>query len=417
MTNTDRRFIHQLVVAGIACFFAIAIAYTLAPEPEYDAAGAARRPLVMISGQTQQIPLADYVSTVGGLSTNATAAAAGDIQTTTLATGALNRGVITATISGAQNDWNPTGLQTASVIAINVSTQTNLTGITAPTGNVSGRHLCLNNTGASTLSLPHESASSTAANRFILSGQATWQMPGVSAGQASQSLCFYYDTTLSRWVQIGSNWYLPKITAGSSGQFAVATTGAITGSTASMTGFGNVQAATASVLGIVSTTTFTTDVTPMSSYGVNSVVSTTRASGTAPLTNVGGHFSATGAQVNNALVADAGDVLLNKTSGTVGIGATPQIISSIAPTSVNHGSLGTGSTNWVGNVTGVGAFTSVTLTFSTAFANRSWCFAQPNATGQVIYVTNSASAPVFNCTDMAGVAANCVDFSYHCVGQ
>ena len=37
--------------------------------------GTARRPLVIVSGQTEQIPTADYVSTVGGLTTNATAAA------------------------------------------------------------------------------------------------------------------------------------------------------------------------------------------------------------------------------------------------------------------------------------------------------------------------------------------------------
>lgn len=92
------------------------------------------------------------------------------------------------------------------------------------------------------------------------------------------------------------------------------------------------------------------------------------------------------------------------------------------PTSVNHGALGTGSSNTVGNVTGVGANTSVTLTYSNSgFPHRSWCQAATNThTGlvEVIIVTNSATAPVFSCfAATTGAASNCEDFTYWCTGQ
>lgn len=81
------------------------------------------------------------------------------------------------------------------------------------------------------------------------------------------------------------------------------------------------------------------------------------------------------------------------------------------------GTLQAGSSNASGTVTGIGANTSVTITFSVAYDTRSRCFIQAISGAQVFTVTQSASAPVVACFDMAGVAANCVDFSYECVGQ
>src|SRR5262249_13251232 len=115
------------------------------------------------------------------------------------------------------------------------------------------------------------------------------------------------------------------------------------------------------------------------------------------------------------------NVFLNNTSGTTGIGSTPQIIDANGTPSVNHGSMGTGSINWWGNVTSIGANTSVTLTYANSgFTNRSWCQAIPNAgaTPEIIYLTNSSTAPVFNCLNSTtGAAANCNDFTYTCAGQ
>ncbi len=106
---------------------------------------------------------------------------------------------------------------------------------------------------------------------------------------------------------------------------------------------------------------------------------------------------------------------------TLGTTTTAAIFSNAAPTSVSHGSFGTGSTNLAGDVTGIGANTSVVLTYSgTGFTNRSWCQATVNASGtpEFIAVTNSATAPTFSCfNSMTGIAANCVDFSYWCTGQ
>ena len=87
----------------------------------------------------------------------------------------------------------------------------------------------------------------------------------------------------------------------------------------------------------------------------------------------------------------------------------------------SHGTLGTGSTNFVGNITTIGANTSLTLTFSPAFTNRAWCFTQMNSnsvTEEYIVVTNDKAAPTFSCfNSTTGGAANCDDFSYTCYGQ
>ena len=100
--------------------------------------------------------------------------------------------------------------------------------------------------------------------------------------------------------------------------------------------------------------------------------------------------------------------------------ATTVALSPLPPTSVNHGSLGTGSTNLVGNITGIGANASVVLSYSSAFPSRSWCVATPNSntTPEYIVVTNNASAPTFSCFNgTTGASANCVDFTYYCFGQ
>lgn len=107
----------------------------------------------------------------------------------------------------------------------------------------------------------------------------------------------------------------------------------------------------------------------------------------------------------------------------LGIGSTPTAgpkLSNGVPT-VSHGSVGARSTNWVGNITGIGANTTVTLTFVPAFPNGSWCRADPNSIGTPEIISNttlSASVPVFSCINSTtGAAANCVDFTYECIGN
>jgi len=82
--------------------------------------------------------------------------------------------------------------------------------------------------------------------------------------------------------------------------------------------------------------------------------------------------------------------------------------------SANHGTPAAGASDYSGTITGIGANTSVTLTFSIA-RTTSFCQATTATGNQHINVTQSGSAPVFACIDNAsGAAANCVDFTYLC---
>lgn len=103
---------------------------------------------------------------------------------------------------------------------------------------------------------------------------------------------------------------------------------------------------------------------------------------------------------------------------TMGTSSTLAIESVAAPT-VNHGTLAGSSTNFVGRVTSVGTNTSVTLTFgNSGFGTTAFCFAQVEGSAQGIYVTASATAPVFNCFNTTtAAAANCNNFSYQCIGH
>jgi len=90
------------------------------------------------------------------------------------------------------NDWNPTGLATASIIrATSDATVRTITGIIA--GNA-GDLLILTNANASTaITLAHESASSAAANRFFCPGN-------VDVSLTSRSTVWLiYDNASSRW--------------------------------------------------------------------------------------------------------------------------------------------------------------------------------------------------------------------------
>lgn len=151
--------------------------------------------------------------------------------------------------------------------------------------------------------------------------------------------------------------------------------------------------------------------------GAQIVVAPTRISGANPLTNTALWLSSFNGQNNRVLYTDRGDVVFNATSGSTIIAGHK--FSTGAPT-VSFGTLGIGSIDAVGNVTAIGAHTSVTLTYSAGagFTARSWCIAQPETGIQQINVTRSQTAPVFSCFNTTtGVAENCVDFTYSCWGQ
>lgn len=103
------------------------------------------------------------------------------------------RGDITsASLGASQNDYAPTGLATASVIRLTTSTPINITGLT---GGADGRTLTLMNIGANTITLVNQSASSTAANRFLFG-------KNILLG-ADQTVSIIYDTTSQRWRAAG----------------------------------------------------------------------------------------------------------------------------------------------------------------------------------------------------------------------
>lgn len=98
--------------------------------------------------------------------------------------------------SGNNNNYNPTGLSTASLIRITPDASgSTLTGITAP---ASGNQvLWLLNLGGGVLTLSNQSISSSAANRLILGATSLT----INSGQG---IGLWYDTTSTRWRTINA---------------------------------------------------------------------------------------------------------------------------------------------------------------------------------------------------------------------
>lgn len=92
------------------------------------------------------------------------------------------------------DNWNPTGLSTASVIRASTDASRNLTGITAPSDD---RLLILANIGAQDLVLKHD-VTSTAANRFYCPDNSD-----VTLG-ANTWTWLLYDLTSARWRVLGA---------------------------------------------------------------------------------------------------------------------------------------------------------------------------------------------------------------------
>jgi hypothetical protein len=165
-------------------------------------------------------------------------------------------------------------------------------------------------------------------------------------------------------------------------------------------------------------------------YGLFDNLAATKSAGAAGLTQVAAYLSASSASaVNFALQTDSGNDQFNISSGyssfvhDVFIGAAA-MCSKGTPT-VNNGALDAFSTNCYGRITGIGANTSVTLTYSFvgttggAFAGTSRCITQieGSTTVGVEVSTVSTTAPVFSCFAYAtGAAANCPNFNYWCTG-
>lgn len=114
----------------------------------------------------------------------------GDSQANVDATGTftLSGDITPAQITADQNNYNPTGLSSATVLRLNSDAARNITGLS---GGADGRLLIVYNVGSFNIVLKDESSSSTAANRFALQTDITIA-PDVG-------VILQYDSTSSRW--------------------------------------------------------------------------------------------------------------------------------------------------------------------------------------------------------------------------
>lgn len=95
---------------------------------------------------------------------------------------------VSDTITADQNDYNPAGLSTTSVLRITTNNTWTITGLQ---GGADGRLMVIQNVGSNNLILSDEDGLSLAANRFTLNGNKTIY--------PSQALYFRYSATTSRW--------------------------------------------------------------------------------------------------------------------------------------------------------------------------------------------------------------------------
>lgn len=106
--------------------------------------------------------------------------------------------VLESSVSGSQNNFNPTNWQTADMVVFTAAATITLTGLAAPTGTGAKQIKYLvqvGGLGSNKLVLSHDSGSSTAANRIYVD---TNNDSGVSGDYTGY--CLAYDTTDSRWV-------------------------------------------------------------------------------------------------------------------------------------------------------------------------------------------------------------------------
>ena len=96
-------------------------------------------------------------------------------------------------ITANQNDYNPTGLSTASVLRLSTDASRNITGLQ---GGSDGRVVMLENVGSFDFVLKDSDAGSSAANRFALDADITVR--------PDWCVMLKYDSTASRWRMIGS---------------------------------------------------------------------------------------------------------------------------------------------------------------------------------------------------------------------
>lgn len=177
--------------------FALDAGYLLKPDRtiflQYDATSLRWRCL-----SCRQVDLSNALEVVGTLpDANLPASMAGKtLSGTTIISERLDLSgdISPAQITAATNNYDPTGLSTATTLRLTTDATRTITGLA---GGADGRILVLHNVGAFNLILSDEDASSTAGNRFALSANLTLT--------PDQSAVLHYDATSSRWRLFGGS--------------------------------------------------------------------------------------------------------------------------------------------------------------------------------------------------------------------
>lgn len=129
----------------------------------------------------------------------------------------LNAAISPSQITANQNDYNPTNISKSNRVRISSDAARDITGITASD---SGKTMSLSNIGSFDITLKHESASSTAGNRFTLGGSDYVLAAGTSC-------ILQYDGTSARWRLIGTGKnFSGGVTDGDKGDITVSASGA-----------------------------------------------------------------------------------------------------------------------------------------------------------------------------------------------
>lgn len=97
-------------------------------------------------------------------------------------------------ISVSQNNYAPTGIGSAVLMRLSSNSNIELTGLVAPSP-AAARVLFMVNVGSEDIKLKNESVSSSAANRFAISGDITVQ--------SNESMTLIYDPVSARWRVMG----------------------------------------------------------------------------------------------------------------------------------------------------------------------------------------------------------------------
>lgn len=101
----------------------------------------------------------------------------------------LQNDITPSQITSDQNNYNPTGLSTATVLRLSTDARRTITGLS---GGEDGRIIIIHNIGSFVIRLTDEDAGSSADNRFNF-GIEQWLYP-------NDSIILKYDSTLSRWL-------------------------------------------------------------------------------------------------------------------------------------------------------------------------------------------------------------------------